>query len=149
MARHNRYDHCRARYCLPVERGLIAPNQMVAIKLTKAVQLRPNEVLVQARVQHRSIVQVFDVFRCVIASSVFFHIHGEPRCVLRHAPFQRVHPQHKLGETCAGTLTSMAMITSLACSSCQTQRRSVLKCLQHLLLALAPHCGLRYESKWR
>lgn len=45
-------------------RGFIAPGQRVAVKITPGGKIRPNEVLVQSRIDHSGIVKVLDVSRC-------------------------------------------------------------------------------------
>jgi hypothetical protein len=48
-------------------KGALVPNKTVAVKITPAAKLRPNEVLLQARVCHISVIQLYDVFKYVLA----------------------------------------------------------------------------------
>ena len=55
----------KAKYLGPQPRGALQPNQDVAIKITQCDKVRPNEVLLQARIQHINVIRLYDVFRCV------------------------------------------------------------------------------------
>lgn len=52
----------RARYAGLENRGVLAANVEVAIKMVPAVDLQPREVLIQGQLNHRNIVKLFDVF---------------------------------------------------------------------------------------
>lgn len=53
----------KAVYIGNVKKGVMEPNQAVAIKFTPAEKVRPNEVLLQARIQHINVIRLYDVFR--------------------------------------------------------------------------------------
>jgi serine/threonine protein kinase len=55
----------KARYLGREAKGDLQPNQDVAIKITPCDKVRPNEVLLQARIQHINVIRLYDVFRCV------------------------------------------------------------------------------------
>lgn len=54
----------KALYIGKAKKGTMEPNQAVAIKFTPAEKVRPNEVLLQARIQHINVIRLYDVFRC-------------------------------------------------------------------------------------
>eukprot|EP00892_Ulva_mutabilis_P011680 jgi/Ulvmu1/8885/UM049_0067.1 len=53
----------KAVYTGKTKKGVMEPNQAVAIKFTPAEKVRPNEVLLQARIQHINVIRLYDVFR--------------------------------------------------------------------------------------
>ena len=59
----------KAKYLGPQAKGALQPGQHVAIKVTPCEKVRPNEVLLQARIQHINVIRLHDVFRCVLSSS--------------------------------------------------------------------------------
>lgn len=54
----------KALYIGLAKKGTMEPHQAVAIKFTPAAKVRPNEVLLQARIQHINVIRLYDVFRC-------------------------------------------------------------------------------------
>lgn len=58
----------KAKYLGPQPKGALLPDQNVAIKITPCDKVRPNEVLLQARIQHINVIRLYDVFRCVLSS---------------------------------------------------------------------------------
>lgn len=58
------------------KKGAMEPNQAVAIKFTPAPKVRPNEVLLQARVQHINVIRLYDVFRCSTQGPRLPSLHG-------------------------------------------------------------------------
>lgn len=64
----------RFKYCGRQDRGCVRPGQLVAIKITPGPKIRPNEVLVQSRIDHSGIVKVLDVARCAHRHLVQCHL---------------------------------------------------------------------------
>ena len=60
----------KARYLGKQPKGALQPEQHVAIKITPCDKVRPNEVLLQARIQHINVIRLYDVFRCVLLRPV-------------------------------------------------------------------------------
>lgn len=59
-------------------KGSMEQDQAVAIKFTPAAKVRPNEVLLQARIQHINVIRLYDVFRCVLHTLVRIASDGRP-----------------------------------------------------------------------
>jgi serine/threonine protein kinase len=55
----------KGQYIGAERRGLVEPHQPVALKFVPAQQVFPREVLIQAQMQHKFIISVYDVFPCV------------------------------------------------------------------------------------
>lgn len=56
----------KAVYTGKAKKGAMEPQQAVAIKFTPAEKVRPDEVLLQARIQHINVIRLYDVFRCCL-----------------------------------------------------------------------------------
>ena len=54
----------KARYVGSERRGKLAPNTCVAIKLVLDAKIIEKEVLIQTKLRHLNIVQMFDIFEC-------------------------------------------------------------------------------------
>ena len=56
----------KATYVGPAPLGDLEPGTNVAIKVVPPDKLRDNEILLQAQLRHLNIVQLYDIFECVL-----------------------------------------------------------------------------------